>query len=149
MSDLRDLYQEVILDHGKHPRNFGSLDDATAHADGHNPLCGDTLTVYVRLEDDRLVEVRFQGSGCAICMSSASLMTQAVQGRSVGDSRELFRHFHDLVTGQSGGGDEAELGKLVVFSGVREFPVRVKCATLPWHTLEAALKNQQEPVSTE
>ena len=144
MSDLRDLYQETILDHGKNPRNFRKLDDADHCADGHNPLCGDQLTVWVKLDGERVADVTFEGNGCAISMASASMMGEALRGRSLEEVRRVFDSFHELLTGS----DEPspvndELGKLVVFGGVREFPVRVKCATLAWHTLKAALDRQQ------
>ena len=147
MSELRDLYQQMILDHGKRPRNFGELSDADGRADGKNPLCGDKLTVFVKTRDGTVEAVRFEGSGCAISIASASMMTQALEGKSLEQVRELFESFQGLLTGKAD--DPAELGKLAVFSGVREFPVRVKCATLPWHTLRAALENREEPVSTE
>lgn len=144
--DLRDLYQEVILDHNRRPRNFGVLPDANRTAEGNNPLCGDRVTVYLRVDDDRVREVSFEGSGCAISTASASLMTEALRGKTVAEVHELFHGFHDMVTR---GSDSEALGKLAVFAGVREFPVRVKCATLAWHTLEAALKRHEQPVSTE
>jgi nitrogen fixation NifU-like protein len=148
MNELRDLYQEVILDHNRHPRNFGALAAANHQAEGHNPLCGDRVTVYLNLADDRIQDVAFQGSGCAISTASASLMTEALKGRSVEEARKLFAGFHELVTTGAGEGSP-ELGKLTVFGGVREFPMRVKCATLAWHTLLAALDEQGRPVSTE
>ena len=151
MSDLTDLYQEVILDHNRRPRNFGSLPDANRTAKGHNPLCGDKLTLYVRVEGDRIADISFEGSGCAISKASASLMTDAVKGQSVADADALFDRFHAMVkTPIDQPVDEDALGKLAVFSGVREFPMRVKCASLAWHTLHAALKNPTaEPVKTE
>jgi nitrogen fixation NifU-like protein len=154
MSDLRDLYQETILDHGKNPRNFGKLEDANHQAQGHNPLCGDVLTVFVKTEDGRISDVTFEGNGCAISMASASMMGEALKGMPVDQAVQVFETFHGLVTGEGEGeGDVTpdKLGKLVVFSGVREFPVRVKCATLAWHTLRAALedKKSEEPVKTE
>lgn len=146
MEDLRDLYQEVILDHNKRPRNFGPLEDASHSADGHNPLCGDQLRVFLRLEGDTVREVSFEGSGCAISTASASLMTESVKGRTLAEAERLFEEFHELLTGDPSvvGKASQELGKLAVFSGVREFPVRVKCATLAWHTLKAALKSKGE-----
>ena len=144
--DLRDLYQEVILDHNRHPRNFGALPEANRTAEGSNPLCGDRVTVYLRVEDDRVQEVSFEGSGCAISTASASLMTEALRGRTVAEAHELFHGFHDMVMQ---GTDADALGKLAVFAGVREFPIRVKCATLAWHTLEAALNRRDQPISTE
>jgi len=150
MSDLRDLYQEVILDHNRRPRNFGALAGANRKATGHNPLCGDRLTLYLRLDDERVVEVMFEGSGCAISKASASMMTDAVKGRTVAEVESLFRGFHEMVTTTTGtAGDRERLGKLAVFGGVAEFPSRVKCATLPWHTLQAALHHPDSVVSTE
>jgi nitrogen fixation NifU-like protein len=151
MGDLRDLYQEVILDHSKRPRNFGELAGANRRAEGYNPLCGDRETVYVRLENEILKDVGFRGSGCAISTASASMMTDSVKGKTRAEAEALFTRFHDLITGRDGKSDSAksDLGKLAVFSGVREFPVRVKCATLPWHTLKAALDGEQTTVSTE
>ncbi len=145
-SDLRDLYQEVILDHNRQPRNFRTLDGANRKAEGHNPLCGDHVTVFVRLDEDVIREIAFQGSGCAISRASASMMTSALKGKTVSEAEVLFHRFRDLVTG-SGEGDD--LGKLEAFAGVREFPVRVKCASLAWHTLRAALENRDQPVTTE
>jgi nitrogen fixation NifU-like protein len=141
MDDLRDLYQEVILDHNKRPRNFGALEGASHSADGHNPLCGDQLSVYVMIEGDEVVDLRFEGSGCAISTASASLMTEAVKGKSLDEAERLFQGFHELLTGDPSQAAQAsaDLGKLAVFEGVREFPVRVKCATLSWHTLKSAL----------
>ena len=141
MDELRDLYQEVILDHNKKPRNFGPLEGATNQADGHNPLCGDQLHVALELDGDRVADVRFEGSGCAISTASASLMTEAVKGKTREEAEVLFAGFHELLTGDPSevAKASAELGKLAVFEGVREFPVRVKCATLSWHTLKAAL----------
>jgi nitrogen fixation NifU-like protein len=148
MSDLRDLYQEVILDHNRRPRNFGPLPGATRRAEGHNPLCGDRVTVFLDLAEGRIRDVAFQGSGCAISTASASLMTDALKGLTVEEARGLFHGFHELVT--HGGGEGApDLGKLAVFTGVREYPMRVKCATLAWHALMAALDGQDLPVSTE
>jgi nitrogen fixation NifU-like protein len=153
MSDLRDLYQEVILDHQKHPRNFRVLAEATRRQEGYNPLCGDRLTLYIKLNNNRIEDIAFQGSGCAISMASASVMTEAVKGKTVEEAEALFHAFHEIVTGQespeAASAARPPLGKLAVFSGVREFPVRVKCATLPWHTLHAALQGRQETVSTE
>lgn len=150
-SDLRELYQEVILDHNKSPKNYGSLSAPTHSADGHNPLCGDQLKLYLQVHDGTVEDVRFEGSGCAISTASASLMTEAIKGRSREEARELFREFHRLLTGDPSISEDAgqALGKLAVFAGVREFPVRVKCATLAWHTLEAALSGSTKPVSTE
>ena len=151
-SDLRDLYQEVILDHSKRPRNFRELPEANRQAEGFNPLCGDKATVFVRLEGDVVEDVSFKGSGCSISTASASMMTESVKGRSRAEAEALFTRFHDLITGDpTRAGERAapELGKLAAFSGVCEFPVRVKCAALPWHTLKAALGGEGEPVSTE
>ena len=150
MGELRDLYQEVILDHSRRPKNFGELAGANRQAEGYNPLCGDRETVYVRLEDDVLKDVGFRGQGCAISTASASMMTEALKGRTRAQAEALFERFHDLITGRDEDNPGApELGKLTVFSGVREFPVRIKCATLPWHTLKAALAGGDEMVSTE
>jgi nitrogen fixation NifU-like protein len=142
MSELTDLYQEVILDHNRRPRNYGVLADASRTSQGHNPLCGDRLTLYVKLDDDRIAGISFEGSGCAISKASASLMTDAVKGGTVAHALELFDRFHTMVTmpmGQAVDAEDPALGKLAAFSGVREFPVRVKCASLAWHTLKAAL----------
>jgi len=151
MSDVMDLYQEVILDHNKNPRNYGKLDSADHSASGSNPLCGDQLVLYLRMDGDRIEEIRFEGSGCAISTASASLMTQVVSGKSRDDVDALYDSFHELLTGDPSVVAEAapELGKLAVFSGVREYPVRVKCATLAWHTLKAALADRDEAVTTE
>lgn len=150
MNDLRELYQEVILDHGKHPRNFRTPDDATAEAHGSNPLCGDQLTVYIKLGDDHLVEdIAFIGRGCAISVASASMMTELVKGKTEAETRAIFETFHGMCTGEGDDSDVGEdLDKLKVLSGVRDFPTRVKCATLPWHTLVAALAGDDE-VTTE
>ncbi len=148
MNNLRELYQEVILDHNRRPRNFGPLAAANHHAEGDNPLCGDKVSVLLDVEDGRIQDIAFQGVGCAISMASASLMTEALKGQSVEEARRLFHVFHDLLT--TGAGDSSpDLGKLAVFTGVREFPMRVKCATLAWHTLLAALSEKNQPVSTE
>lgn len=150
MADLRDLYQEVILEHSKAPRNFRELKDPDRKAEGFNPLCGDHFTVYLQMQGDVIQDVVFQGSGCAISKASASMMTQALKGKTQRDADELFHRFHDVVTGHApANGAQAELGKLAVFSGVSEFPTRVKCATLAWHTLQAALEGKQDAVSTE
>ena len=148
MSELRELYQSVILDHNKRPRNFGALEGANRAADGHNPLCGDRLRVELRVEDGVVADAAFTGEGCAISRASASLMTEAVKGRPVAEAESLFGAFHGLVTGRSGGSGDG-LGKLAVFAGVREFPIRVKCATLAWHTLRAALEQRGETAKTE
>jgi len=150
MGDLRELYQEVILDHCKRPRNFGELPDANRTAKGHNPLCGDRVDLYLDVEGDKIVDVRFKGAGCAISTASASLMTERVKGATVDEARKLFDVFHALVTGHAAqGAAEADLGKLEVFAGVQEFPARVKCATMVWHTLAAALDEKGATVSTE
>lgn len=150
MSDLGDLYQQLILDHNAKPRNFGTVVPASHHADGVNPLCGDHVTVTVRVENNTIVDVKFSGNGCAISKASASLMTEFVKGKSLEIFQHTFSQFHTLVaTEQADTVDVQALGKLAAFSGVREFPMRVKCATLAWHTLRAALEQQAEPVSTE
>ncbi|PYY07565.1 MAG: SUF system NifU family Fe-S cluster assembly protein [Acidobacteria bacterium] len=148
MSDLRELYQDVILEHSKAPRNYRELPLANHKAEGYNPLCGDHFTLYVDLDGDRVRDISFQGSGCAISKASASMLTQMVKGKTKAEAQELFDKFLQLVKGE-GNGNQAELGKLAVFSGVCEFPVRVKCATLVWHTLRAALEGKQQAVSTE
>jgi len=149
MSELSELYQQVILDHNKKPRNFRKLENANHTAEGYNPLCGDQLTIYVALENDLVKEVGFEGSGCAISKAAASMMTQAVKGKSKEQAEHLFQEFHSMVTGELNEETEKNsLGNLKIFAGVREFPVRVKCATLPWHTLHAAL-NKEDQVSTE
>jgi nitrogen fixation NifU-like protein len=148
VSDLRELYQEVILDHGRQPRNFRAIESASGDADGFNPLCGDKVRVYVKLDGDVVSDVSFTGDGCAISKASASLMTQAVKGRSAAETERLFHSFHALVTGQ-GDATEAAGGKLDVFAGVAGFPARVKCASLAWHTLRAALAGRGAAVTTE
>ena len=149
MSDLRDLYQEVILDHNKHPHNFGELNDADRHADGFNPLCGDKLVVYVNFDGEIITDVSFVGSGCAISKASASLMTDAVKGKTVTEARGLFEEFLSLVTDDKAQLNHATLGKLAVVEGVRDYPTRVKCASLAWHTLRAAVEDRHEVVTTE
>jgi len=148
MADLRELYQDVILEHSKSPRNYRELPGANHKAEGYNPLCGDHFTLYLNLDGDVIRDITFQGSGCAISKASASMMTQSLKGKSKEEAEKLFEHFHSLVTGKVNG-NQAELGKLAVFSGVSEFPVRVKCATLAWHALHAALEGKEEAVSTE
>jgi nitrogen fixation NifU-like protein len=149
-TDLRDLYQEVILDHSNRPRNFKALPGANRSAEGYNPLCGDRETVYLTLEGDRVRDVAFQGVGCAISTASASMMTERVKGMTKKDAEALFERFRALITGAEPPGDGGpDLEKLEVFSGVREYPVRIKCATLPWHTLKAALNGEAKTVSTE
>jgi nitrogen fixation NifU-like protein len=147
MSDLNDLYQEVILDHNRRPRNFHALADASHSAEGYNPLCGDRLTLYLKVADGTIADVAFEGAGCAISKASASLMTDALKGKSVAEAKALFDRFHRMVTTPP---DQAveDLGKLSVFAGVREFPVRVKCASLAWHTLKAAMASEKR-ISTE
>ena len=145
-SNLRELYQEVIFDHNRQPRNFHPMLEADHHADGHNPLCGDQLTVYLRLEDDIVKDVSFVGHGCAISTASASLMTEAIKGKPVAEVEALFHDFHALLTETP---PERDFGKLAVLSGVREFPARVKCATLAWHTLHNAIIGAQDPARTE
>lgn len=149
--ELRDIYQDIILDHYRKPRNHERLADANREAEGHNPLCGDRVKVFLKVEDGVVRDVSFEGAGCAISTASASMMTEVIKGKPVAEAEKLFRSFHRLVTGQDGEGDEepAELGKLEALSGVREIPIRVKCATLAWHTLHAALKDAAKPVSTE
>ena len=150
MSDLRELYQQVILDHNKSPRNFKVLEHANHSSEGFNPLCGDHINVYLKMDGDRIDEVTFQGSGCAISKASASLMTAAVKGKTRQEAEEMFTRFHDLVTGDPQVvPDTSAVGKLAVFAGVREYPTRIKCATLAWHTLHAALDDQGEPITTE
>ncbi len=148
--DLRDLYQEVILDHSKKPRNFRQLPNASREAKGHNPLCGDRITLQLVVDENGVIQdVGFQGAGCAISTASASMMTEVLKGKSEKDVEALFDAFHDLATGKDVAADAERLGKLAVFAGVRDYPVRVKCATLAWHTMRAALAEQEEAVSTE
>jgi nitrogen fixation NifU-like protein len=150
MNDLRDLYQEVILDHTKRPRNFGKLEGGSLHAEGYNPLCGDKVTVYLQMDGDIVRNIAFEGEGCAISTASASMMTESLKGKTRADAEELFECFHTLVTREKCPVPISQkLGKLAVFAGVREFPMRVKCATLAWHTMNAALHGVEEPVSTE
>ncbi|HEY4367298.1 MAG TPA: SUF system NifU family Fe-S cluster assembly protein [Steroidobacteraceae bacterium] len=147
--DLKDLYRDVIVDHNRNPRNFGKLDPADAHADGHNPLCGDRLSLYVNLDGNRIRETRFDGSGCAISVASASMLTEAVKGKTREEVKALFEQMHTLLTQHDAQVDTDKLGKLAALSGVREFPARVKCASLCWHTLNAALDSQTTPATTE
>ncbi|MEI7866599.1 MAG: SUF system NifU family Fe-S cluster assembly protein [Candidatus Methylumidiphilus sp.] len=147
--ELRDLYQEVVFDHNRNPRNFRVMEDATRKIDGFNPLCGDRITLYVKVSDNIIEDVSFQGSGCAISTASASLMTEIVRGHTEEETHEIFELFHRIVTGEDQRTDFEELGKLAVLAGVRAYPARVKCATLAWHSLEAALKEEAETVSTE
>jgi len=150
MTDLSDLYQQIIVEHNRAPRNFKKLAHPTHQAEGANPLCGDQISLEVELAGDRIADIGFQGSGCAISQASASLLTGAVQGKSMADAQELFRQVHAMLTSPPGTPvDTAKLGKLAALGGVRQFPVRVKCASLPWHTLRAALESAAQPVSTE
>src|SRR5881296_2252866 len=149
MADLRELYQDVILEHSKAPRNYRELAVVDRKAEGYNPLCGDHFTVYLSVEGDSIRDISFQGSGCAISKASASMMTESVKGRTRAEAEALFKEFHRLLTEDGVVADPKALGKLVVFSGVREFPVRVKCATLAWHTLRAALQDSQGVATTE
>lgn len=147
MADLKDLYQQLIVDHSKRPRNFREVSDADHRADGHNPLCGDRVTIYIKMDGDRITDVAFRGSGCAISTASASLLTESLKGKTAAEAEKIFDNFHNLVTGA---GETGPLGKLQAFSGVCDYPTRVKCATLAWHTFHAALRSAQaEPVSTE
>ena len=147
--DLKDLYRDVIVDHNKNPRNFGRLEPADLHADGHNPLCGDQLSVSVNIVDGKISDIKFEGSGCAISVASASLMTEAVRGKSLTEFGALHSQVHELLTKHDSSIDPTTLGKLGALSGVREFPARVKCASLCWHTLQAALDHDTQPISTE
>ncbi len=150
MADLRDLYQEVILDHHKKPRNFHKIEQANRQADGYNPLCGDKLSVYMQIENGIIRDIGFIGAGCAISTASASMMTESLKGKTEAEAKAIFERFHKLVTNHSEPQlAPASMGKLAVFSGVREYPVRVKCATLAWHTMRAALEGRQETVATE
>ena len=149
MSDLRELYQQVILDHNRNPRNFKELPAATARVEGYNPLCGDHYTIFLQVDGDIIRDIAFTGTGCAISKASASVMSSTVKGKTAAEADEIFDRFHKLVTGDGGGLDEAELGRLAAFSGVSEFPARVKCATLAWHTLRSALHGEGQVVSTE
>jgi nitrogen fixation NifU-like protein len=150
MSDLRELYQELIVDHSKSPRNCRVITGADLSAEGYNPLCGDHVTLFVKLGDNKVTDISFQGNGCAISTASASLLTEVLRGKTREEAEVLFNSFHDLVTGHDHKqGAPPELGKLKVFAGVSEFPVRVKCATLVWHTLKAAFEQMKEPVKTE
>jgi nitrogen fixation NifU-like protein len=149
MSELTDLYQEVILDHNRRPHNFRVIEAPTAKQEGYNPLCGDRLTLYLTVDHDVIKDVAFQGSGCAISKASASLMTDALKGKTVAEARALFEQFHDMITSNPET-PPADLGKLSVFAGVREFPTRIKCASLAWHTMKAAVAHDHDaPVSTE
>jgi nitrogen fixation protein NifU and related proteins len=147
--DLRDLYQEVIFDHNRNPRNFRVIEDADRKVEGFNPLCGDRLTLFLKMDGDRIIDASFQGSGCAISTASVSLMTEIVKGKTEQEANDLFKVFHEMTTGKDEQINLEAVGKLAVLAGVREYPARVKCATLAWHTLDAALKNEQIAVSTE
>jgi nitrogen fixation NifU-like protein len=150
MSDARDLYQELIKDHSKKPRNFRVLEQqGVRHIEGYNPLCGDRFTIYLQMDGDVVQDVSFKGAGCAISTASASLMTQALKGKTRAEAEALFHKFHEFVTGAASAEEETDLGKLEVFAGVRNFPARVKCATLAWHTFHAALEGKQQTISTE
>lgn len=149
MADLRDMYQEVILEHAKSPRNFRALREPSGKAEGYNPLCGDRCSVFINTNDGVIEDISFEGSGCAISRASASMMTQSLKGKTLEQAQQMFRSFHDLVTGQNPDGAQTDVGKLKVFAGVSEFPARVKCATLAWHTLQAALHGDSAPVTTE
>jgi len=149
-SDLATLYQDIIIDHNKSPRNFGELPPPRHEADGYNPLCGDRLSVYLKLDGDRISDVSFDGSGCAISVASASLMTEALKGRTVAEAGALYNRMHALLTGsEKTGGEDIDLGKLEALAGVRAYPSRVKCATLAWHTVQSALSDEHKPVTTE
>ncbi|MFK5948449.1 MAG: SUF system NifU family Fe-S cluster assembly protein [Methylococcales bacterium] len=147
--DLRDLYQEVIFDHNRNPRNFRVMENADREVEGFNPLCGDRLTLFLKIDGDKIVDASFQGSGCAISTASVSLMTEILKGKTEAEAEELFKQFHKMTTGKEDDIDLEAMGKLAVLAGVREYPARVKCATLAWHTLDAALKNEEKAISTE
>jgi len=149
MSEIRELYQALIIDHGRHPRNFKKIENANRVKEGFNPLCGDRLTVYLSVEDNKIVDISFEGAGCAISMASASLMTEALKGKTIDQAHALFKDFHQIVTGSEGEASLEKLGKLAVLQGVAEYPSRVKCATLAWHTLIAAADNINKKISTE
>ncbi len=149
LEQLRELYQEVVFDHNRHPRNFKKIEDADRVIEGYNPLCGDKITLYLKLEGDRIADIGFQGEGCAISTASASIMTELVKGKPLREAEALFQKFHQIVTSPSSEVRLEELGKLAVLAGVKRFPNRIKCATLAWHALEAALHGREEPVSTE
>ncbi|MCI0400256.1 MAG: SUF system NifU family Fe-S cluster assembly protein [Gammaproteobacteria bacterium] len=149
MLDITDLYQDIIVDHNRSPRNFGKLENATRVAEGYNPLCGDRLTIYLNLNSGNIKDVRFEGSGCAISVASASLMTEHLQGKTIEEAETIFENFHTLLTKDHVQANMAVLGKLAALSGVKEYPVRVKCATLCWHTLRSALEGKETAVSTE
>jgi nitrogen fixation protein NifU and related proteins len=149
MSNLEALYQEVILDHNRKPRNFREIENADRRIEGRNPLCGDEITLWLKLDGDQVADVSFKGTGCAISKSSASLMTSAVKGKSVADTKVLFDRFHDMITGKLPDGEREKMGSLAALGGVARFPIRVKCASLAWHALKAALDGNGQEVSTE
>lgn len=149
MNELQELYQQVILDHNKNPRNFGELDNANRSAEGYNPLCGDHINIALVVENNTITDVKFSGNGCAISKASASIMTTVLKGKTLAEAGQMFEQFHDLVTNDSATPEMESLGKMAVFSGVREFPARVKCASLCWHTMKNAIENNGETVSTE
>lgn len=149
MFDLKDLYQEVIVDHNRSPRNFGKLENADHTLEGYNPLCGDRLTLYLNLDDGRIADISFDGSGCAISIASASLMTDAMKGKTINEAKEIFNQFHELVTTDKVEVDFDKFGKLAVLAGVRNYPTRVKCATLCWHTLHSVITGDEKSVTTE
>lgn len=149
MFDLKDLYQEVIVDHNRSPRNFGKMENADRTLDGFNPLCGDRLTLYIKLDDDKISDISFSGTGCAISIASASLMTEAMKDKSLADAEKIFNQFHELVTGDGVEVDFEKFGKLAALAGVRDYPSRVKCATLCWHTLHSVISGDHTPVTTE
>ncbi len=147
--ELRDLYQEVIFDHNRNPRNFRVMENPDREVEGFNPLCGDKLTLFLKIKDGMIEDASFQGSGCAISTASVSLMTEIIKGKTIEEAEEIFEMFHKMTTGKDGEIDLDAIGKLAVLAGVREYPARVKCATLAWHTLDAALKNKEKSISTE
>lgn len=149
MFDLKDLYQEVIVDHNRSPRNFGKLENADRSLEGFNPLCGDRLTLYLKLDGDQITDIRFDGSGCAISIASASLMTEAMQDKTIAEAELIFNNFHEMVTTDGADIDYDKLGKLAAIAGVRDYPTRVKCATLCWHTLHSVIADEHTSVSTE
>ena len=149
MLDLKELYQEVIVDHNRNPRNFGKIDNANHALEGFNPLCGDRLILYLNIDNDQISDISFDGNGCAISVASASLMTEAMKGKTLGEAETIFNCFHDVITKDGAEINLEELGKLAVLAGVRDYPTRVKCATLCWHTLHSALEGSDNPVSTE
>jgi nitrogen fixation NifU-like protein len=147
--DMKDLYQDVIVDHNRSPRNFGSMDDADRSLEGYNPLCGDRLTLYLKLDGDHITDIRFDGSGCAISVASASLMTEVMKGKTLKEAEKIFEDFHTLLTAENPDIDIERFGKLAALAGVREYPTRIKCASLCWHTLHGLLEGVQAPISTE